>query len=575
VRQLVSGSITTSWRIRVQQLSKTARRHASWVGVSLCVASLAAACTLTQDDFDPKEVSALESMPEQGSSGAGVQQVTGEVSSCTSATGCCASASDCADGQACVNGQCSTTCTGAEDVSACELLLCPGPGCLSESASCSDGIMNGREPAVDCGESCSRGCASGSACNVDRDCGSLRCVDASCAAPSCDDEVQNQDESALDCGGSCASRCAAGQTCTRDSDCQDGLFCPPSTGSCTDESCQDGTRTGGEVLVDCGGGECPGCPTGSPCNDDRDCSSGVCVSSECVEPSCTDGLTSGDESGVDCGGSDTSCDRCPDGAPCRVATDCESLTCEDGICTSCSDGRRNGSETGTDCGGPDAECARCTAGSGCSIDDDCESDECTGGECVIPRCDDGDRNGGETDIDCGGGNACPRCGPGDSCVLNSDCSNQSCDDGACASCGDGSLNGGESDVDCGGSDPSCDRCAPGESCRVDGDCASGACSGGVCCGGSQGDCTRCAERLSATVNCDFPLEGTDPTGVAYCNAFLACLINSPARCPTRNAPGCSGDDQVNDACPHNNFGGNAGTGLTRANQVLQNAGCQL
>jgi hypothetical protein len=63
--------------------------------------------------------------------------------------------------------------------------------------------------------------------------------------------------------------------------------------------------------------------------------------------------------------------------------------------------------------------------------------------------------------------------------------------------------------------------------------------------------------------------------VAYCNAFLSCLINNPTRCPTRNTPGCSGDDQVNDACPHNNFGGNAGTGLTRVNQVLQNAGCQL
>jgi hypothetical protein len=53
------------------------------------------------------------------------------------------------------------------------------------------------------------------------------------------------------------------------------------------------------------------------------------------------------------------------------------------------------------------------------------------------------------------------------------------------------------------------------------------------------------------------------------------LSSNAARCPTRNTPGCSGDDQVNDACPHNNFGGNAGTGLTRANQVLQNAGCQL
>ena len=53
------------------------------------------------------------------------------------------------------------------------------------------------------------------------------------------------------------------------------------------------------------------------------------------------------------------------------------------------------------------------------------------------------------------------------------------------------------------------------------------------------------------------------------------LAENADRCPTRNAPGCSGDNQATDACPHNDFGGNAGTGVTRANQVLTNAGCQL
>ena len=77
------------------------------------------------------------------------------------------------------------------------------------------------------------------------------------------------------------------------------------------------------------------------------------------------------------------------------------------------------------------------------------------------------------------------------------------------------------------------------------------------------------------MNCDFPTAGVDPTGVANCNAFLSCLTNNAARCPTRNTPGCSGDNQAADACPHNNYGGNAGTGVSRANQVLQNAACQL
>jgi hypothetical protein len=63
--------------------------------------------------------------------------------------------------------------------------------------------------------------------------------------------------------------------------------------------------------------------------------------------------------------------------------------------------------------------------------------------------------------------------------------------------------------------------------------------------------------------------------VLNCRNFLQCLANNPAVCATRDAPGCSGDDQLNDACPHNDYGGNAGTGLTRVNQVLLNAGCQL
>jgi hypothetical protein len=135
-------------------------------------------------------------------------------------------------------------------------------------------------------------------------------------------------------------------------------------------------------------------------------------------------------------------------------------------------------------------------------------------------------------------------------------------------------NGSETDTDCGGADLACNRCAPGDTCAADSDCASGACQDGTCCGGSQGDCTRCAQRLSPTIDCNAPAAGVDSTGVLNCNAFLACLTANVARCPTRNTPGCSGDNQATDACPHNDYGGNAGTGITRANQVLVNAGCE-
>ena len=333
---------------------------------------------------------------------------------------------------------------------------------------------------------------------------------------------------------------------------------------------------GSEVLVDCGGGECPGCPPGSPCEDAVDCDSRACNGGVCQAASCADGVPSGDESGSDCGGSDPLCPRCADEEPCRSGTDCASGACEASICISCSDGARNGAETGVDCGGANPDCGRCDDGVGCALDDDCASGRCLAGLCAAPSCQDGVRNGTETDTDCGGDSPlCPRCGAGSSCTLDADCASQSCDGQRCASCGDGVQSGSETDVDCGGADLACDRCAPGEGCEVDSDCASGACQDGACCGGSQGDCTRCAQRLSPAVDCGSPAQGVDAAGVLNCDAFLSCLTSNADRCPTRNAPGCSVDNQAADACPHNDYGGNAGTGVTRATQVLLNAGCEL
>ncbi|MBK8636590.1 MAG: hypothetical protein IPN72_24835 [Saprospiraceae bacterium] len=48
-------------------------------------------------------------------------------------------------------------------------------------------------------------------------------------------------------------------------------------------SCTDGIQNGDETGVDCGGSNCPACPT------------------------CTDGIQNGNETGVDCGGNCTPC----------------------------------------------------------------------------------------------------------------------------------------------------------------------------------------------------------------------------------------------------------------------------
>ncbi len=69
---------------------------------------------------------------------------------------------------------------------------------------------------------------------------------------------------------------------------------------------------------------------------------------------------------------------------------------------SCVDGQKNGDETGLDCGGTCPQ--KCTANQGCTIASDCESARCTGGVCAITG----------------------------SCDQDSDCPSGNCDSGLCA-----------------------------------------------------------------------------------------------------------------------------------------------
>jgi len=106
-----------------------------------------------------------------------------------------------------------------------------------------------------------------------------------------------------------------------------------STGGAT---CSDGVRNGSETGVDCGGPDCPACPTAT----------------------CSDGIQNGDETGVDCGGSCTACPTVP----------------------TCSDGIMNGDETGVDCGGSCTPCdnggGNATCGEGSSQLNICLTDAC-------------------------------------------------------------------------------------------------------------------------------------------------------------------------------------------------------
>lgn len=231
----------------------------------------------------------------------------------------------------------------------------------------------------------------------------------------------------------------------------------------------------------CRGGLCR-----AECRQDRDCEGrGSCVEGVCdtamPDPNapkhCSSRGTDGDETDVDCGGS---CSGCGPGGGCADAGDCSSLLCLSDVCQvpTCSDGERNGTESGVDCGGP--SCDACKAVPECSNAEGCADGQvCKQGKCRAGSCGNGALDGQETDIDCGGVDCAP-CDHLARCAIDGDCTSLSCAAGNCAtpSCNDGVPNGSETGVDCGG--PSCGLCADGVGCAEHEDCASGVCSGDQC-----------------------------------------------------------------------------------------------
>jgi hypothetical protein len=150
---------------------------------------------------------------------------------------------------------------------------------------------------------------------------------------------------------------------------------------------------------------------------------------------------------------------------------------------------------------------RCTTKAG-GQDLACGSDDhsfCDEGVCV-DRCTDGDLNGKETDVDCGGPECAP-CATPKRCATNGDCARGlcllsavkplalRCSDECYA---DSIKNGGEGGVDCGAA--CSNRCALGFRCEKSDDCSSKQCVDGVCCGTAcDGPCERCEAGSGACV----------------------------------------------------------------------------
>lgn len=315
---------------------------------------------------------------------------------------------DCA---ACGTGQ---TCLTQTD---CASGVCLAGTCAAPS--CSDGVKNGRESDVDCGEACTPSrCSSGNHCNFNEDCNSFRCWSGTCEAASCSDGLRNGAESDVDCGGPNCQPCMIGSSCGADPDCSTRVC---SAARCANESCRNERLDPGETDIDCGGGTCGSCRGGAACQVPADCSSGVCSAGICAAASCSDGLVNQAETDVDCGGS--GCALCAVGASCLVGANCQSGVCAQQVCSkpTCNDFVKNGNETATDCGG---SCRPCATGPECTVGTDCASGVCKAQACAPARCDDGLKNGSESDVDCGKG--CTPCELGQACVGDDDCATGEC-----------------------------------------------------------------------------------------------------------------------------------------------------
>jgi hypothetical protein len=141
--------------------------------------------------------------------------------------------------------------TGARHLAVCDDGTCNKDGICygtAPAATCTDGIKNGAESDVDCGDGCPK-CAKGKACRYNTDCSSNYCAAGICAdqpvvTPTCSDGVKNGNESDTDCGDGCGG-CANGKACRYNTDCVSsycaaGICTAPPTNICANVTCGSG-----------------------------------------------------------------------------------------------------------------------------------------------------------------------------------------------------------------------------------------------------------------------------------------------------------------------------------------------
>ncbi len=260
------------------------------------------------------------------------------------------------------------------------------------------------------------------------------------------------------------------------------------------------------VVPSCSSAVCEANGEGCPCTRPDECLSNSCYAAAC----------------------DGTChlEAFPPGGRCLLVYPCaESGKCVMGFCTA------------------EPQCVECLENAHCPAGHTCEVGN------VCSRCDDGVKNGDESDVDCGG--SCPLCQG--TCNVDADCPDGYCWKGVCVSCHDGIQNGDESGVDCGGWETHCLHCL-GMNCSGGGDwiCASNNCENFSCCPAVCPICTNCepsgaCEPIPPGFADSF---SKDPAAICTdnfrCNGQGKCLLIPGQPC-TQNSE-CVYDICVNGKC---------------------------
>ena len=389
----------------------------------------------------------------------------------------CTEAADCISGVCdethhCVAGGCKTDTDCAENGGTCD----PVRGtCVS----CSDGEKNGTETDIDCGGSCEKKCAKDQKCSVSGDCESGVCNGGVCVGEKPDvispeSLVINEVLGAVDANrkflyNDNAAPCEFIEIVNK-------LDKIVSLDGLTLEMLRTDNDKGEKLAVELKGTvaargvmvvhNCSALPLPKDASEIKlDTTALKIVDSATFSASMTDGTLSSAPVSIGKATKTSSYTRAVDGDGASEMVLHKTISgafaspgyCangglfSEGCISHCENNLKDFDESDVDCGG--AQCGQCGAGRACAEDSDCLSDQCESGFCTV----------------------------GDCSVVGCE-SGQFCDIATrrCHSCSDGEANGDESDVDCGGT--SCGGCWSGAFCKVASDCLSRQCQAGRCMG---------------------------------------------------------------------------------------------